>query len=218
MGVALVAQWAFTAAAACTGHCCPGCELLRSHAIKAARFSQSVMGYIESPIAEVGALQAVVQLDDRSPRVLLRELGDASVMRRVPNAPVTPKSCPLRILIQEWEAHPPSQKPVLYLPMAPAAAHCIVTGSWCMLNSVAFTSRLNRKLLLQPRWPTPKTANMLRRSIEHLSPVRHESLMVWRRPKWFDSMTDPFVVLDWLEASGYLKDSKKNQEAIPHLR
>ena len=215
VALALTSQWTFAAASDDPPAACEGLKFMRGEALRASRAAVSVCGFIENPIIQVACLDEPVELEGRMATQVCRDLyvADASATFREPGRPGADFQGGLRAGLEGWKC--PPLTPVLFL-LAPLAAFDISQGVWSVLNVVAVTARLKRQSLLHPSWPTAREIASLRRHHGDFHVKRLAARApLWRLPRWARLMTDPQVVLDWLEASSFLKDSNKTAEAIP---
>jgi hypothetical protein len=99
------------------------------------------------------------------------------------------------------------------LSLGPAMAQKVLSGVSACLHSVAITRKVPRKTLLIPTQPSKKLLGKFVRAASDLVRNSRPEASRLRLPAWSKQMTDPHLVLDWLEATSFLKDIRKAERA-----
>lgn len=120
-------------------------------------------------------------------------------------------------LLRRWRKECAKVAPV-FVTMAPAVAHLLVRGLAACLHCVPVTRRTARKQLLVSSEPPAVQMKAFLAEGAGAAPEAH-SPTPQRVPKWALAMAKPDLVLDWLDASQYIKDLRKiGAAAMPFSR
>lgn len=211
VGLALVSAWVFAETSAEPS--CAGVRLMRAQALKTARWAQHFYGYIENPVKEVMTLDSPLPVLGRTAGQLVKAMSDATAALLRPLGSASPQPCSVRRILREWQA---SELERAMWTASPKVAYSVLCGRWSALNVVACTGKVNRKNLLMHGLPKQRELKLLaahaRRNQSSLA-LPQEQLVPIRVPAWAKQMLNVEVMVDWLEASSYLKDVRKNDEA-----
>lgn len=209
VGIALVVSWVLSRQAEGRDSC-EGRRLMRAEALRNARGARACYGFVESPVVEVAKLQRPQLRAGRSPGDLFKSLGDQSVRLAKAGAAMADAPMPFSQALAQWRATCRSLH-VVALELCPAVAENIVNGLWSVANVVAITQRVNRQLLLNPKWPSADRLRAFSQATAgESSQAAAPSASV---PLYARYMHDPHLVIDWLSASLYIKDQKETAEA-----
>ena len=173
--------------------------------------SRDVSGFIEYPILEYARIAYHrVPVTTRSP-ALVQAIQHLQATCFRTGHPAAPSHYSVTDLIQRWSVA--GALPVVPVFVTPPFASRIVHGMNVLLHSVVLSRKLDRGRLLVPRVPGPVVLKRWKRELALAGGVG-EALAARQKPlprRWlWHNMLEPELVIDWLDATRYIKDLKKN--------
>lgn len=213
VGVGLATSWSLSRA---SEPAAPpeGLAAMREQARRASRGSSELFGFIESTIVEVATLVTPRALAGRSVSAMLRHLNGelVSTVRPGHTASLVPET--FQSIAARWRSSAREGLKIVSCSYVPALARRIVQGTWPCLNVVVVSGKVNRKLLFVPSRPSFERLQAFRQSVlRDRGSDGGSDGPLGKLPKWHEQMRDPADVLDWLEASSFLKDQRKTKDA-----
>ena len=210
LGIVVSAAWRLSACstpASCAAH-----AELRDHAVRATD-AATVRGFVEYPVFAAARLLRAVAIERQlHPDLQLQLAMDDSALETVVDGEMVHEPGRNVLSVRGFlEQHAGTPVNVASAAVAPGLAWQVLEGLCSVLHVVALSERLNRRRLLLPdqpsairikRWlasiPADDAAHRFRRC------PNQDALP--RKVHW--SMKQAHVILDWLEASSFIRDQK----------
>jgi hypothetical protein len=212
IGVALACSWLLAS---------PGDEAMddchRYQRQEAARHCRArrILGFVDYPVDEFAGLVEPVVLSS-----VVAAMGFFGVMRgravRVMKpGQLGPAVCNFDAVLVRWQAQVRARLLPVVVNLGPAMAHKLVEGSLACLHTVAISQKLARQNLLVAREPSKiRLAAFVRPALQNHDYQAHGPCAgLARLPRWAEVMLDPELVLDWLEATSFVKDIRQAGQA-----
>ena len=206
VGIVLVSGWAFASPRADTD--LPYHRHLRQAAIRRC-CSGHVLGLVEYPVLDVAELVR--------PAPCVSGATASSVLQTIANCELKVASQPsgavaetVRSVIARWLAA--GARHAILAKLAPAFGRLVRSSQIPVLHTVAFGSRLGRKRLLAHREPSAVAAHAWL-AAHPQQDAGGSSSGSWAgilRKRTVKATSDARLTIEWLEASAFVKDSKKS--------
>lgn len=203
------AGWALSVVGPATGDA--GRDRLRAASFKLAR-GEELKGYVEYPIVAWAAL---------SQPTAVQNIPAASVMDYIMGHPIkscsdgrTDASLTVASILQKWAASGATVAAGRAVRIGAGAASRMLQGELSMLHCVAITARLARKRLLNDREPSKRQlADFLKGMGEQETTLASSATVAeavgHANRGWRSEPYDPDSLLEWLDASSFIKDIHK---------
>lgn len=171
----------------------------------------AALGYVDYPVEGWARLKdPLVALSTSAPAVL-RQIAEQPVAEWSGGSP----GICVRDLVKRWQTSS-GAKAALLVRVGMHAAHQVLTGAWTCLHSVAITQRTDRKRLLDRTVPSRRTLARFTQDAGKAVPHIDDGEQV-AAPRinagWKYGIYDPALVIEWLEASAFVRDINRIGEA-----
>jgi hypothetical protein len=208
LGLAVVRSWSY---------CAPDSEALdeihntqRRHAKQQCR--ATMLGYLDNPVVSFAGLTRLVVHDIASgvASIALRLQADAITIIS-PRPGDDNEDASFGSVLRSWRQVVGGGLRLLHLS---SFATTLFAGTCACVHTVVLTRRCNRKAFLDPVVPSKRSlAALVEHGSQLVANLPPSVRVTHKLPKWSSQVLDPHVVIDWLEASSYLKDVRKSGEA-----
>lgn len=190
----------------------PGLALMRQRCLKHTR-GACLYGFVEYPVVAWAKLKDPVATPPHTVATTVRLMENRIVELRGSVGVAGPT---LAEVICEWRSLGATMGCAIRL--GQHVAHLLLTGAWSCMHCVAITGKVARKRLVDPQKPS---RSHLKRFVDECQGVTTEAMSTTSRavlPRavnrgWSFGMYEPGLVLDWLEASRFVKDVRRMGDA-----
>ena len=174
--------------------------------------AKSVLGFVEISVHAVARLvtPVVVQSPVEALTYANNMVNDeVEVFRHGQNG--APEARSLGDILKDWRAGRPRPRPMVCAEVAGGIAHLVTLGMLAVLHTLHITPRLSReRLFVYCEPPKAQVRIFVRNVIANQHDVRASmSAAAYRKPAWSRFMTDPELLLEWVEVTAFAKSIRQ---------